>query len=168
MLAAPVSFAGAIGTTPATPFTDPNGGNPLGPAQIAQQFVQLPLGTQKMLMKILMSQSTDQEKQDTTEQLDGIFSTLPPDVQKSLYAKWDALTDEQRIALKHMDPSTMKALLGEAFQAELAVIMPDTKPIKTAIEQGKTAVEEGMSLAEKSRAFVQKLLYHQSSVESDR
>ena len=158
IIAIPASIAGSGATVHASSSVDPNVGNPLTPTQIAGEFLHLPLVTQKMLIRILMSQSSEQEKQDTTEQLDGIFATLPPEVQTSLYAKWNGLTDEQRIALKQIDPTTMKALLDSAFKSELAQLVPDAAPIKKAIEQGRTFAEE-------SRAYVQKLIYRRSSAE---
>ena len=73
----------------ATGTSAPN--DPLTPAQIATEFVQLPLEeTQKLLMKILLSEKfRAREKQATTEELDTTFATLPDwKSQKSLYAKW--------------------------------------------------------------------------------
>ncbi len=159
ILTMPGAFAGQGESAPTASAGDTNDGNPLSPVQIVQEFMHLPLGTQKDLMKILMSQSSEQEKQESTDQLDSLYATLPPDVQQSLYQKWNALSDEQRIALKHMDPSMMKALLSSAFHAEVAAIVPDTRPIKAAIEKSA-------DWAEKGRAYVQKLLYHRPANET--
>lgn len=126
---------------------------PLTPQQVATGFTQLSLETQKLLVKILMSNGSATERQMTTQQIDTIYATLPQEVQRSLYAKWDALSDEQRIALKQLDPSAIKSLLGTAVLAEIGQRASDM--IATA---GKMA-QEGASLAEQSRAYVQKLLW---------
>ncbi len=147
--------AGHADTAPASSEAGPpNSGNPFTPAQIAQEFVQLPLSTQKELMKILMSQNAEQEKQDTTEQLDGAYATLPPEVQQTLYQKWNALSDEQRIALKQMNPAMIKALLSGVFRAEIAEHGPDMTPVKKVIEKSE-------DWAEKGRAYVQKLFHRE-------
>ena len=87
----------------------------------------------------------------TTQDLDNIYAAmLPPDVQRSLYARWDALSDEQRIALRHMDPAMIKPILGAAIAAEVGqhAIVPITN-----------IVERAASLARNSRAYVQKLIW---------
>jgi hypothetical protein len=157
VLASPLGLA----DQPSKPQNSPNGkttdpGAPLTPRQIVSEFTQLPADTQKALMKILMSSKSKDEKKMSGSDIDAAYASLPPDVQKSLYAKWDALSDEQRVALKGMNPGMIKEMLGSAVKEEIS---QQTKsimaPVQKAIEKGTTMIKEAGTFVKKwfSRIF---------------
>jgi len=152
---APCALVIALSTGPASAADGTSAtiaGGPLTPQQIVEEFARLPLQTQKRLVQILMSEDSQSERSATTQQLDSIFSTLPPDVQRNLYAKWDALSDEQRIALKRMDPDLIKSLVGPFFLTEATYgVTQGAAPVLRVLDKGRV-------LAEESRAYVQGLL----------
>jgi hypothetical protein len=99
-----------------------------------------------------MSYPTGEERKMSTDQLNAIYATLPEHVQTSLYAQWNALSDEQRIGLRQMNPETIKIMLRDAVQAE---IVEDVHKAMAPVEK---AVEQGRSLAKLGREYLQRVI----------
>jgi DNA anti-recombination protein RmuC len=152
--AAPVRLAQANSPKP----KDPNA--PLTPGQIVSDFRKLPLDTQKQLIKLLMSQSSASEAKMSDSQMDAAFATLSPDAQQSLQAQWNALSDEQRVALKKMNMSAIKEMLGQAFKSE---IQDQTQQVLAPVQNIIEKVKSGLK---KARAYVQSLLGQSSGAPS--
>lgn len=71
------------------------------------------------------------------------FVGLSPNVRTELQAKWDALSDEQRDAIKQLGPDAVKQMFADR--------------IKEAIKPPQAIVDAGNAMAEKSKAIVDKV-----------
>jgi len=87
------------------------------------------------------------------------FAELPPDVKAQIQAKWDALSDEQRIALKKMGPAAMKELVASQMKDIMKQsVSPVVKPVQQVVEKAQSVAQSAKTMMEKGRDYVQGLI----------
>jgi hypothetical protein len=156
---------GVAGTDPAqTPPSSgdqqtPYGGNPLTSDQLGKEYQNLSPETRAALANQLKSKGLDGLSRMNEADARTAFASLPPDVKAQIQAKWDSLSDEQRIALKKMGPAAVKELVASQMKAMMKQSMdPVTKPVQQVVEKAQSAAEKAKSIMQKGRDYVQGLI----------
>jgi len=143
-------------SSPPAAAEKPNPNAPLSADQIGSEFKHLSPEARDALLKQLMSKSSEDLTKMTPEQLTGAFGTLPPELQAQLRAKWDALSDEQRAALKKMNPDTLKQMFAQNVKQMVGDRVKEAvAPVQEAVAQ---SVEKVKEVAQTARSYVQKML----------
>jgi len=138
--------------TPAATAPKPDANAPLTTDQLSAEYQKLSPESKAALLKQLGSIGSGSM---TEEQMKSSFNSLPPDLKSQLQAKWDGLSDEQRIALKKMKPDAVKQIVGSLAQQKMQQMLA---PIQGAIDKGKEVVDKGVAFAQKARSYVQNFL----------
>lgn len=137
----------------------PYGGVPLTSDQLGQEYRNLPPETRAALANQLKSRGLDGLSRMNEADARTAFAGLPPDVRAQIQAKWDALSDEQRIALKKMGSAAVKELVASQMKAMMKQSMdPVVKPIQQVIEKVQSAAEKAKTVMQKGRNYVQGLI----------
>jgi hypothetical protein len=169
LLTAAYSSAATDSTQPSGGTTDqapPSGdqaapykGNPLSSDQLSKEYQNLSPATRAALANQLKSKGIDGLSHMSESDARTAFAGLPPDVKKQIQAKWDALSDEQRIALKKMGPGAVKELVASQMKEVMKQsISPVVKPVQQVVEKAQSIAESAKTLMQKGRDYVQGLI----------
>jgi TRAP-type C4-dicarboxylate transport system substrate-binding protein len=87
------------------------------------------------------------------------FASLPPEMKAQIQAKWDSLSDEQRIALKKMGPDAVKQLVASQMKEVMKQSMdPVVKPVQQVVEKAQSVAQKAKTIMQKGRDYVQGLI----------
>ncbi len=115
------------------PASASGSGTSLPSDQLRSQFDQLSPEAKAALMKQL--QNAGDLSKMTPEQIQNSFNGLPPEVQAQLRQKWDSLSDEQKAALKKMDPAALKQMAMDQMKQML-------KPLQDSMQKAKDFIHK--------------------------
>ncbi|HEX4504384.1 MAG TPA: hypothetical protein VH722_01535 [Alphaproteobacteria bacterium] len=151
------------GQTPAPNATGdqpaPYGGNPLTSDQLNKEYQNLSPATRAALANQLKSKGLDGLTKMNEGDARTAFASLPPEVKSQIQAKWDAMSDEQRIALKKMGPAAVKEIVASQMREVMKQsVSPVTKPVAQVVEKVSSAAEKAKSIMQKGRDYVQGLI----------
>jgi len=136
----------------------PYGGVPLTSDQLNKEYQNLSPQTRAALANQLKSKGMDLGKMNESDARTA-FASLPPDVKAQIQAKWDALSDEQRIALKKMGPDAVKELVASQMKEVMKQSMaPVVKPVEQVVEKAQSAAQKAKTIMQKGRDYVQGLI----------
>jgi hypothetical protein len=122
----------------------PYNGTPLSSDQLIREYQNLPPATRAALANQLKSKGLDGLSSMSESDARTAFAGLPPDMRAQIQAKWDALSDEQRIALKKMGPAAVKELVASQMKDVMKQSMaPAVKPVQQIVEKARSAMEKG-------------------------
>jgi hypothetical protein len=137
----------------------PYGGNPLTSDQLSKEYRNLSPATRAALANQLKSKGLDGLTKMNEGDARTAFSSLPPEVKAQIQAKWDAMSDEQRIALKKMGPAAVKELVASQMREMMKQsVAPVTKPVEQIVEKVQSAAEKARSVMQRGRDYVQSLI----------
>jgi hypothetical protein len=138
----------------------PNEGAPLSNDALSKEYQKLSPETRDALMKTLKDKGVDGLSSMSESDARTTFSNLPDNVKQQIQAKWDALSDEQRIALKKMGSDGIKQMFASQMKQMMkqTVMDPVTKPVETVVASTQAVVQKTESALQKSRDYVQKWL----------
>lgn len=159
-LAVPVGFDGQ----PARDSTDrpatdnpPNGGAPFSSEQLTQQYSSLPPEVRAAVTELLKAKGVDALSGMSESSAQSTFESLPAGVKAQLQAKWDAMSDAQRAALKQLGPEAIKQMLAaQMSQMVQKTMAPIMKPVQAAIAGMQAAIEKIGSFIHHGRDTVQR------------
>lgn len=152
---------------PAFGQTSPSGGSssgsstsnsnaPLSAAQLSAAFQGLSAEDRAALLKQLAAVGSGPV---TIQQMNSAFYKLPPQLQKQLWAKWNALSDEQRIALKNMSLASVKQIVGQMVTKMAGdKVQEAMAPVTKVVDKAKAVVDDAKTVAQKARTYVQNIL----------
>jgi hypothetical protein len=132
---------------PADPTQPPADGEgaPLTPAQMGQAYQKLSPEARTALQDLLKNKGVDGLTSMSESDARSTFNGLPANVKEQIQAKWDAMSDEQRIALKKMSPASIKQMVMSQMTGQVAVTTAEV-------------AEKTKDVLKKSRALVQRWL----------
>jgi len=137
----------------------PYGGNPLTSDQLNKEYQNLSPATRAALANQLKSKGLDGLTKMSEGDARTAFASLPPEVKAQIQAKWDAMSDEQRIALKKMGPAAVKELVASQMKEMMKQsVSPVTKPVAQVVEKVSSAAEKAKTIMQKGRDYVQGLI----------
>jgi hypothetical protein len=137
----------------------PYNGNPLSGDQLSHEYQNLSPATRAALANQLKSKGVDGLTNMSESDARTAFAGLPPDVKAQIQAKWDALSDEQRIALKKMGPAAVKELVASQMKEVMKQSMsPVVKPVQQVVEKAQSAAQSAKTMMQKGRDYVQGLI----------
>jgi hypothetical protein len=137
----------------------PYGGVPLTSDQLSKEYQNLSPETRAALANQLKSKGLDGLSKMNEADARTAFASLPPDVKAQIQAKWDAMSDEQRIALKKMGPAAVKELVASQMREMMKQsVAPVTKPVEQIAEKVQSVAEKAKSVMQKGRDYVQGLI----------
>jgi hypothetical protein len=137
----------------------PYGGNPLTSDQLSKEYQNLSPATRAALATQLKSKGLDGLSKMSEGDARTAFASLPPEVKAQIQAKWDAMSDEQRIALKKMGPAAVKELVASQMREMMKQsVSPVTKPVAQVVEKVSSAAEKAKTIMQKGRDYVQGLI----------
>ena len=137
----------------------PYGGNPLTSDQLNKEYQNLSPATRAALANQLKSKGLDGLTKMNESDARTAFAGLPPEVKAQIQAKWDAMSDEQRIALKKMGPAAVKEIVASQMREMMKQsVSPVTKPVEQVVEKVSSAAEKAKSIMQKGRDYVQGLI----------
>lgn len=149
-------------TDQAAPSGDPSvpyNGNPLSSDQLSKEYQNLSPATRAALANQLKSKGIDGLSNMSESDARTAFAGLPPDVKKQIQAKWDALSDEQRIALKKMGPGAVKELVASQMKEIMKQsVSPVVKPVEQIVEKAQSVAQSAKTVMQKGRDYVQGLI----------
>ena len=146
-------------TQPSGDQAAPYGGTPLTSDQISKEYQNLSPETRAALANQLKSKGLDGLTKMSEGDARTAFASLPPGVKAQIQAKWDAMSDEQRIALKKMGPAAIKELVATQMKEMMKQsVSPVTKPVEQIAEKVSTAAEKAKTIMQKGRDYVQGLI----------
>jgi hypothetical protein len=139
---------------PADPTQPPADGEgaPLTPAQMGQAYQKLSPEARTALQDLLKNKGVDGLTSMSESDARSTFNGLPANVKEQIQAKWDAMSDEQRIALKKMSPDSIKQMIMSQMSGKMAETT--AKVAETTAE----VAEKTKDVMKKSRALVQRWL----------
>lgn len=144
----------ATGDVPA-----PYEGNPLSGDQLSKEYSNRSPDTRAALANQLKSKGIDGLSTMSEGDARKTFAGLPPDVKKQIQAKWDALSDEQRIAIKKMGPAAIKQIAASQMKEVMKQsVSPVVKPVQQIVEKAQTAIDKAKTVMQKGRDYVQGLI----------
>jgi len=151
------------GQTPAPNATGdqpaPYGGNPLTSDQLNKEYQNLSPATRAALANQLKSKGLDGLTKMSEGDARTTFSSLPPEVKAQIQAKWDAMSDEQRIALKKMGPAAVKEIVASQMREMMKQsVAPVTKPVEQVVAKVQSAADKAKSVMQRGRDYVQGLI----------
>ncbi len=122
----------------------PYNGDPLTGDQLSKEYRNLSPQARAALAKQLKSKGLDGLSKMSESDARTAFANLPPDVKAQIQAKWDSLSDEQRIALKKMGSAAVKELVATQMKEMMKQsVDPVTKPVRQVAEKAKTILQKG-------------------------
>jgi len=137
----------------------PYGGVPLTSDQLNKEYQNLSPETRAALTNQLKSKGLDGLTKMNEGDARTAFASLPPEVKAQIQAKWDAMSDEQRIALKKMGPAAVKELVASQMREMMKQsVAPVTKPVEQVVEKVQSAAEKAKTVMQKGRDYVQSLI----------
>ena len=137
----------------------PYGGNPLTSDQLNKEYQNLSPATRAALAAQLKSKGLDGLTKMNEGDARSTFASLPPEVKAQIQAKWDAMSDEQRIALKKMGPAAVKEIVASQMREMMKQsVSPVTKPVEQVVEKVSSAAEKAKTIMQKGRDYVQGLI----------
>jgi len=137
----------------------PYGGAPLTSDQINKEYQNLSPETRAALANQLKSKGLDGLTKMNEGDARTAFANLPPEVKAQIQAKWDAMSDEQRIALKKMGPAAVKELVASQMREMMKQsVAPVTKPVEQVVEKVQSAADKAKSVMQRGRDYVQGLI----------
>src|SRR6185312_11706820 len=137
----------------------PYGGVPLTSDQMNKEYQNLSPATRAALANQLKSKGLDGLSKMNEADARTAFAGLPPEVKAQIQAKWDAMSDEQRIALKKMGPAAVKEIVASQMREVMKQsVAPVTKPVEQVVEKVQSAAEKAKSVMQKGREYVQGLI----------
>jgi len=140
---------------PAVPY----GGTPLTSDQLSKEYQNLSPETRAALANQLKSKGLDGLTKMSEGDARTTFASLPPEVKAQIQAKWDAMSDEQRIALKKMGPSAVKDLVASQMKEMMRQsVSPMVKPVQQVVEKAQSAAQSAKTMMQKGRDYVQGLI----------
>jgi hypothetical protein len=145
--------------TPSGDQSAPYGGTPLTSDQLSKEYQNLSPETRAALANQLKSKGLDGLTKMSEGDARTAFASLPPEVKAQIQAKWDAMSDEQRIALKKMGPAAVKELVASQMKEMMKQsVSPVTKPVAQVVEKVSSAAEKAKTIMQKGRGYVQGLI----------
>jgi hypothetical protein len=146
----------AQGQTPSGDQSTPYGGVPLTADQMNKEYQNLSPATRAALANQLKSKGIDGLSKMSESDARTAFAGLPPDVKAQIQAKWDSMSDEQRIALKKMGPSAVKELVASEMKEVMKQSMaPVTKPVEQVVQKAQSVAEKAKTIMQQGRDYVQ-------------
>jgi len=137
----------------------PYNGNPLSSDQLSKEYSNLSPETRAALTKQLQAKGIDGLSGMSEADARKTFAGLPPDVRAQIQAKWDALSDEQRIAIKKMGPAAIKEMAASQMKDVMKQSMdPVVKPVQQIVDKAQTVAQKAQSVMQKGREYVQGLI----------
>jgi hypothetical protein len=137
----------------------PYDGNPLSGDQLSKEYSNLSPATRAALANQLKSKGVDGLSTMSGGDARKTFDGLPPGVKAQIQAKWDALSDEQRIAIKKMGPAAIKEIAASQMKEMMKQsVSPVVKPVQQIVEKAQTAVQKAQSVMQQGREYVQGLI----------
>lgn len=137
----------------------PYDGNPLSGDQLNQIYQNLSPATRAALVNQLRSKGVDGLSNMSESDARTAFAGLPPDVKAQIQAKWDALSDEQRIALKKMGPAAIKGIVATQMKEIMKQsVSPVVKPVQQMVEKAQAVGQSAKTIMQKGREYVQGLI----------
>ncbi len=137
----------------------PYNGNPLSGDQLSHEYQNLSPATRAALANQLKSKGVDGLSNMSESDARTAFAGLPPDVKAQIQAKWDALSDEQRVALKKMGPAALKELVASQMKDIMKQSMsPVIKPVQQLVEKAQSIAQSAKTILRKGRDYVQGLI----------
>jgi len=134
----------------------PYGGVPLTGDQLNQEYKNLSPETRAALANQLKSKGLDGLSKMSEADARTAFASLPPEVKAQIQAKWDALSDEQRIALKKMGSSAVKEIVASQMKEMMKQsVDPVVKPVQQLVEKAQSVAEKAKTIMQKGRDYVQ-------------
>ena len=162
LLTAMAAFAADQGqdTAPASgDQSTPYNGTPLSGDQLSHEYQNLSPATRAALANQLKSKGVDGLSSMSESDARTAFAGLPPDVKAQIQAKWDALSDEQRIALKKMGPAAVKELVASQMKDIMKQsVSPVVKPVQQVVEKAQSVAQSAKTIMQKGRDYVQGLI----------
>jgi hypothetical protein len=137
----------------------PYSGNPLSSDQLNKEYQNLSPATRAALANQLKSKGIDGLSNMSESDARTAFAGLPPNVKAQIQAKWDALSDEQRIALKKMGPGAVKEIVASQMKEVMKQsVSPVVKPVQQVVEKAQSAAQSAKTIMQKGRDYVQGLI----------
>ena len=137
----------------------PYNGNPLSGDQLSHEYQNLSPATRAALANQLKSKGVDGLTNMSEGDARTAFAGLPPDVKAQIQAKWDALSDEQRIALKKMGPAAVKELVASQMKEVMKQSMsPVVKPVQQVVEKAQSVGQSAKTMMQRGRDYIQGLI----------
>lgn len=134
----------------------PYKGNPLSSDQLSKEYSNLSPETRAALTKQLKDKGIDGLGSMSEADARKTFAGLPADVKAQIQAKWDALSDEQRIAIKKMGPAAIKEMAASQMKDVMRQSMdPVVKPVQQIVDKAQTVAQKAQSVMQKGREYVQ-------------
>jgi hypothetical protein len=126
---------------------------------LSQQYQNLSPETKAALMNTLQQKGINGLSSMSESDARSTFGTLPSNIQSQIQAKWDSLSDEQRIALKKMGPDAIKQMFSSQLQQMVKQSMaPVTQPVAAVVASTQATVQKAQSALQQARATVQQWL----------
>jgi hypothetical protein len=136
-----------------------DGGSPIPSDQLSKEYQNLSPAARAALTNQLKSKGLDGLSNMSESDARTAFAGLPPDVKAQIQAKWDALSDEQRIALKKMGPAAVKELVASQVKEIMKQsVSPVVKPVQQIVEKAQSMVQSAKAFMQKGRDYVQGLI----------
>jgi hypothetical protein len=137
----------------------PYGGDPLTSDQLNKEYQNLSPQARAALANQLKSKGIDGLTKMSEGDARTSFSSLPPEVKAQIQAKWDAMSDEQRIALKKMGPGAVKEIVAAQMKEMMRQsVSPMVRPVQQVAEKARSAAEKAKWIMQKGRDYVQGLI----------
>jgi len=137
----------------------PYNGTPLSGDQLSKEYQNLSPATRAALANQLKSKGLDGLTSMSESDARTAFAGLPPDVKAQIQAKWDALSDEQRIALKKMGPAAVKELVASQMKEIMKQsVSPVIKPVQQVVEKAQSLAQSAGTIMQRGRDYVQGLI----------
>jgi len=154
-----VTYSSAALAAPSGDQTSPDTGNPLSSDQLMKEYQNLSPATRAALTNQLKSKGLDGLSSMSESDARTAFAGLPPDVKSQIQAKWDALSDEQRIALKKMGPGAIKELVASQMKEVMKQsVSPVVKPVQQIVEKAQSVAQSAKTIMQRGRDYVQGLI----------
>jgi hypothetical protein len=137
----------------------PYDGNPLSADQLSNEYSNLSPEMRAALSNQIKTKGIDGLTSMSETDARKAFAGLSPEIKAQIQAKWDAMSDEQRIALKKMGPAAIKEIAASQMKEIMKQSMsPVVKPVQQIVEKAQTAVQNAQSVMQRGRAYVQGLI----------
>ncbi|MDB5394432.1 MAG: hypothetical protein JWM91_1938 [Rhodospirillales bacterium] len=137
----------------------PNGGAPLSTDQLAKLYQGLSSTARGALEGIIKTKGIDGLSKMSETDARSSFSGMPTTVRDEIQAKWDGLSDEQRVALKKLKPDDIKQMATtQAKEIAQASVAPMMKVVERVVRTTEAMVDKIKDALKNSRDYVQKLI----------
>lgn len=159
----PASGKTASGTTgdqtaPTEP-PPPYDGAPLSTDQLGQEYQNLSPEVHAALQNLVKTKGIDGLSSMSESDARSAFNSLPANVKQQVQAKWDSLSDEQRIAMKKLGPDAIKQMFASQMKQMMqASVAPVMKPVEQVVQTTAAVIDKTKSVLKRSREYVQSLI----------